>query len=114
MIHSPTLIEAHQRCDMQSQMATSRVGANDSAAVESGLQDDRDRESRIHYHRQEMEAAMRAYEAGGCFADRGRADYHRIQFEREIADRSPEQRARMAAEQEQRLAIEPGATRQAA
>ena len=80
--------------------------------VSSGLQADLDREARIHHHRQQMEEAMREYGASGCFAARGRADWHRIQFEREIAARSDEQRARMAAEQRARMALEPGAEKQ--
>ena len=57
-----------------------------------------ERELRIQAHGLLMQAEMLAWEHAGCFAARGAADYHRIQMEKLIAERSPGAVARMALE----------------
>jgi hypothetical protein len=73
---------------------------------------DWEREHYIRYCGEQLQEAMVRWERESCFSARGEADFWRIEMEREISRRSPEQVARMEAKQAQRMAREPGAARE--
>jgi len=70
---------------------------------------DEAREVAIVFAGKAIERYMATWQAEGCFAAKGDADRARRLMELLIAGRSPEQVARMAAAQAERMAQEPGA-----
>jgi uncharacterized membrane protein YccC len=70
---------------------------------------DLENEERIETARQNIEAAIRNHQRTNDDRHRHDAMYWRIEFERAIAKRSPQQIARMQAQQNERMQREPGA-----
>jgi type I site-specific restriction endonuclease len=94
-------------------------GAHDSIETSDDLSNaihdaDLENEECIRLHGAAMEQLYRAYRDTSDPSLRERAVYERIEMERAIARRSPQQIARMQARQNERMRREPGATRQAA
>jgi uncharacterized membrane protein YccC len=71
---------------------------------------DLENEERIEMCRRNMEAAYQHYQQTSDVRHRQDSTYWRIEWERAIARRSPQQVARMQAAQNARMAVEPGAT----
>lgn len=74
---------------------------------------DAEREEAIVRAGQAIEKHMAVWISDGCVAAMGDADRARQLMEQLIAGRSPEQIARMQADQARRMALEPGAERTA-
>lgn len=83
-------------------------------AVGRGSQErDAEHELRIESLAERMRAAVARYEEPPhAFSDLGEAHFWRMRWQEAIAARSPEQVARMLQAQAQRMAVEPGATRE--